>query len=821
MTTEREIQAADRGAGLRILTGNVTSPTLASQIRSFLEMFPEARWHQFEPVARDNVQEGSRLALGGYFNTIYDIARADRILSLDSDFLACGPGHLRYAREWASRRSAESGSQKMNRVYAVESTLSNTGSVADHRLAMKAAQVELFARTVARKLGVAVEAPGDPGFPADWITALVNDLNSHRGAGLVIAGDQQAPEVHALAHAINQALGNTGRTVVYTDPVEAEPVLHNRSLLELIEDMQRGRVETILILGGNPVFAAPADFDFAAQLAKVRQRIHLSLYADETSRLCHWHVPMAHYLEAWSDTRAFDGTASIVQPLILPLYQGKTDHEILSTLMGRPEVPPYQTVRDYWSSRRQGAGFEEFWQVSLHDGVIERTALPPSQVSATIDPSRFKATAFVQQSRGDAALELVFRPDPTIFDGTFSNNGWLQELPKPLTKLTWSNAVLMSPRTAQLQGNLQPRDMVELHYRETVVRGPVWVAPGHADDSVTVHLGYGRTRAGQVGTGAGFNAYAIRMSDALWIGQGAALRRVEGSALLPCTQNHHTMEGRPLVRSGTIAEYERNPGFVREIHEDPPPELSLYPEWDYSQGYAWGMAINLGSCVGCSACVVACQAENNIPVVGPEQVARGREMHWLRIDRYHQGDVDNPSTHFQPVLCMHCEKAPCEVVCPVAATVHSSEGLNQMVYNRCVGTRYCSNNCPYKVRRFNFLQYSDWDTPSLKPLRNPDVSVRARGIMEKCTYCVQRINAARIEAEKANRPVRDGEIVTACQGACPTNAIVFGNINDASSRVAAMKRQPLNYGLLTELNTEPRTTYLARLRNPNPAIETE
>jgi molybdopterin-containing oxidoreductase family iron-sulfur binding subunit len=379
----------------------------------------------------------------------------------------------------------------------------------------------------------------------------------------------------------------------------------------------------------------------------------------------------------------------------------------------------------------------------------------------------------------------------------------------------------MSPRTAQRQGNLQPRDMVELHYREGVVRGPVWVAPGHADDSITVHLGYGRIRAGKVGTGAGFNAYAIRISDAPWIGQGAALRRVEGSALLPCTQNHHTMEGRPLVRAGTIAEYENNPGFVHKVHEDPPPELSLYPEWDYSKGYAWGMAINLSSCVGCSACVVACQAENNIPIVGAEEVARGREMHWLRIDRYHQGDLDNPATHFQPVLCMHCEKAPCEVVCPVAATVHSSEGLNQMVYNRCVGTRYCSNNCPYKVRRFNFFQYSDWDTPSLKPMRNPDVSVRARGVMEKCTYCVQRINAARIEAEKENRPVRDGEVVTACQGACPTNAIVFGNINDPSSRVAKLKKQPLNYGLLTELNTQPRTTYLARLRNPNPAIQTE
>ncbi len=397
----------------------------------------------------------------------------------------------------------------------------------------------------------------------------------------------------------------------------------------------------------------------------------------------------------------------------------------------------------------------------------------------------------------------------------------MQELPKPLTKLTWENAILVSPETSRKLGNLQPRATVELQYRESVLRGPVWISPGQPDDTVTVYLGNGRLQAGRVGTGAGYNGYAVRMSDAPWFGHGASLRATGGASALACTQDHHTMDGRHLVRVGTAAEYEQNPKFAQEMGEEPPHDLTLYPNYDYSKSHAWGMGINLGACTGCNACVVACQAENNIPIVGKEQVLNGREMHWLRVDRYFEGNIDNPSTHFQPLPCMHCETAPCEVVCPVAATTHSAEGLNQMVYNRCVGTRYCSNNCPYKVRRFNFLQFSDWDTESLKPLRNPDVTVRARGVMEKCTYCVQRINAAKIEAEKEDRPIRDGEILTACQAACPTSAIVFGDINDRSSQVAQLKSGPLNYGLLADLNTRPRTTYLAKLRNPNPAIERE
>ncbi len=468
--------------------------------------------------------------------------------------------------------------------------------------------------------------------------------------------------------------------------------------------------------------------------------------------------------------------------------------------------------------------FEGFWQTALHDGLIADTALPPKQVTlrgeglqSKIPPSPLSKGGIEGGFRNPQFLEVVFKPDPTIFDGRFANNGWLQELPKPLTKLTWDNAALISPATAERLG-LANEEVVELRYQGRVVRAPIWMLPGHADDSVTVHLGYGRTRSGRVGTGAGFNAYAIRASDALWFGLGLEIRKTGARYPLSSTQHHHSMEGRNLVRSGTIDHYREHPHFVHEMEHESAPELTLYPPHKY-EGYAWGMAIDLNTCIGCNACVVACQAENNIPIVGKKEVGRGREMHWIRIDRYYKGELDNPETYHQPVLCMHCENAPCEVVCPVGATVHSDEGLNEMTYNRCVGTRYCSNNCPYKVRRFNFLQYVDKDTPSLKLLRNPNVTVRKRGVMEKCTYCVQRINVARIEAKKEDREIRDGDVVTACQAACPTEAIVFGDINEPHSHVSRLKADVLNYGLLAELNTHPRTTYLAKLRNPNPEIE--
>ncbi len=693
----------------------------------------------------------------------------------------------------------------MNRLYVVEPIPSTTGAMADHRLAVRAGLVKDFAEAIAGELGVLDEKKGLPDEGHNrWIKAVVRDLQKHRGASIVLAGDQQPPSVHALAHAINAALGNTSQTVSYTAPVAARSVNQLESLRELVQDMQAGVVETLVVLGGNPVYNAPADFRFAEAMSKVKFRVHLGLNEDETSQLCHWHIPETHYLETWSDSRAFDGTVTIQQPLIAPLYNGKSAHEFLAALLGHAEQTSHDIVREYW--RAHGLEDDNSWHAALHDGVIPGTVFKPKAVS-------LRPIQHIEASV-DAGMELVFLPDPTISDGRFANNGWLQELPKPLTRLTWDNAALVSPATGEKLG-VSNEDVVELKFGGQTMRAPIWIVPGQADQTVVVTLGYGRTHAGHVGNGVGFNAYNLRRSDALWLGQGLEIRKTGERQSLSCTQHHQTMEGRDLVRVGTMEEFQNNPSFARNEIDQP----SLYPAQKYN-GYAWGMAIDQTACVGCSACVVACQSENNIPIVGKEQVARGREMHWIRIDRYFQGELDSPAIYFEPVPCMHCENAPCEVVCPVGATQHSNEGLNEMVYNRCIGTRYCSNNCPYKVRRFNFLQYSDVKTPSLKMLANPNVTVRNRGVMEKCTYCVQRIQAVKITAEIGDRKIRDGEIIPACAQVCPTQAIVFGDINDPKSQVARLKAQPHNYGLLVELNARPRTTYLARIRNPNPEIET-
>jgi MoCo/4Fe-4S cofactor protein with predicted Tat translocation signal len=805
------------GAGLRLLTSTITSPTLAAQIRTFLKTFPSAKWHQYESVGRDNVREGAKIAFGEYANTVYRVDRADVILTLDSDLLASGPGSVRYAREFSRKRRMENVDSKMNRLYAVESTPTSTGAMADHRLRMRASEIEGFARALARELGLAVAAgpATSSNVPAEWIPVLARDLKRHPGASLVVAGDHQPPIVHALVLAINQALGNFDKTLYFTPPIEESPINQWQSIAELAADIRAGKVSTLLILGGNPAYDAPADLRLKELLPKVKFSARLGLYEDETSALCHWHISQAHFLESWGDAKAYDGTITVIQPLIAPLYGGKSDIDFLALLNGQAGKSSHDIVREFWQAQKSGvprpgiASFDAFWEKTLHDGVMADTTFPPRQVALK---SGIGAQAPLTAMPG---LEIIFRPDATIWDGRFANNGWLQELPKPLTKLTWDSVAMLSPKTAQRLG-LKSEDAVELKYQGRTIVVPAWVMPGHADESVTVFLGYGRTRAGRVGTGAGFDAGWIRTSSTPWIGTGLEIRKTGDKWALAATQTHNTMEGRDLVRVATLDEYRKNPQFAQADVEKNP--LSLYPEVKY-EGYSWGMALDLNACTGCGACVVACQAENNIAVVGKKEVMIGREMHWIRIDRYYEGDLDDPKTVHEPVVCMHCEDAPCEVVCPVAATVHSTEGLNEMIYNRCVGTRYCSNNCPYKVRRFNFRLYSDWETPSLFGMRNPNVSVRSRGVMEKCSYCVQRINAVKIDAEKQDRTVRDGEIVTACQQSCPSEAIVFGNINDPNSLVSKMKKKNLNYSLLEELNTRPRTTYLARLRNPNPEIE--
>jgi molybdopterin-containing oxidoreductase family iron-sulfur binding subunit len=813
------------GEGIAILTETVGSPTLAAQIRSVLKDFPKARWVQWEPVNRDNARAGSKLAFGEALEPLYRFEKADVVLSLDADFLSCGPGSLRWARDFASRRRVTDAAStaSLNRLWSVESTPGNTGAKADHRLPLKAGDVEAFARQLAHALGAGsppLSVPPPAAVPQAFLATLVKDLQAHRGRSLVVAGEQQPPAVHAIAHAINGALGNAGATVEYAVPAEAVVTDQLAELSRLSNDMDNGRMRLLVIVGGNPAYSAPADLKFAERLGKVPFRAHLSPHFDETSVLCQWHIPEAHFLESWGDARAIDGTASIVQPLIAPLYGGRSAHEVLAAMSSQPERSTYEIVRESWRSKLTG-DFETAWRRALHDGVIPNTASPaksPPPAAGPIPPEAPPSTpAAAAAVASPSGLEVVFRPDPTIFDGRFANNGWLQELPKTLTKLTWDNAAVVSPATAR-RLDLHKEDVVRITLDGRHVDAPIWIEPGHPDDSVTVFLGYGRRRAGKFGTGAGYDAYAIRSSKAPWIARGAEIAKTGTKHPLACTQMHQNMEGRDIVRAATAADFRKDPEFAHRETQAPKPEDSMYSHYP-SDTYAWGMSIDLNQCVGCNACVVACQSENNIPVVGKDQVRRGREMHWLRVDHYYGGEPANPQHYFQPVPCMHCENAPCELVCPVAATVHSAEGLNDMVYNRCVGTRYCSNNCPYKVRRFNFYHYSTmFRAPSLKMLANPDVTVRWRGVMEKCTYCVQRINGAKIASELEGRRVRDGDVTTACQQACPANAIVFGDLADGESRLSKLRASPRTYGLLEELGTRPRTTYLAQVRNPHPDL---
>ncbi len=861
VATIREGAASNGGAGVAFLTRPIISPSFAAQMDATLKALPNARWYQWSPAGRHNVYEGARLACGRPLNPVYRFASAQVIVSLDSDFLVTGDGRLRYARDFAdgrrvrtditappaSKADRQEGFQEgsvaplrnqaashteedtspspvnpvqavasgkpldqtaVNRLYVVEPAYSPTGATADHHILLRSSEMETFARDLAAAAGVPGASAGASPHPA--IAAMAADLKAHAGSSLVVAGDFQPPAVHAVVHAINQALGNFGKTVVFTEPLEFQPVDPVESLRALIAAINAGQVDSLFILGGNPVYDAPADLDFPSALAKVKLKAHLSLYNDETSILCQWQLPGTHYLESWGDTRAHDGTVTIQQPLIAPLYGGKTAIEILAALAGQPGKTSHDLVKAYWQGHAGSQDFDRFWQIALHDGIVENSALPVVEATAKLPPASNKPAA--------SGIEVNFRPDPSIWDGSFSNNGWLQELPKPTTKVAWDNVVWVAPSTAQKLG-VANEDVVALSLQGRMVEGPVWVLPGHAPDSITIHLGYGRTRAGRVGNGAGFNAYVLRTSDSLWHGAGVEIRKTGKTYLVASTQHTQSMEGREPVRVATIDQYKRDPLFVNANPEHNGDNVSLYPDYKY-EGYKWGMVIDLNACVGCNACNIACQAENNIAVVGKEETAKGRQMQWIRIDTYYAGkNLDDPELYFQPVPCMHCENAPCELVCPVAATVHSGEGLNQMVYNRCVGTRYCSNNCPYKVRRFNFYLYSDWYTESLKGVRNPDVTVRSRGVMEKCSYCVQRINSAKILSEKENRRVRDGEIITACEQACPTQAITFGDVNDPNSRVAKLKRQVRNYGLLNELNTRPRTTYLGRLRNPNSELQ--
>ena len=816
---------SDPNQRIRFLTQSVSSPTLAGQFQALLRNYPNARWHQWEPVNRDQVRAGAKLAFGEYVDTQYRLDKADVVVSVDADFLyPTFPGFHRYTRDWANRRRPfperrpfadipgnSFPDYAMNRMYAMESTPGVTGAKADHRLKLPPSQITRYFAILAERLGVGSGA-GSPDSKSDaaWLNALVTDLRAHRGTSVIIVGDHLPAELHALGHALNEALGGVGQTVVYTDPILASPTDQTESIKSLVSDMTSGNVDLLVILGGNPAYDAPADLAFADALGAVPARVYHGLHLNETAALCNWNLSATHYLEAWSDARAFDGSYSIVQPLIQPLYGSKSEHELLAVFADDPTQSGYDSVRSYWSTAApRGSDFESFWRKSVYDGFVQGTALPPRTM-------RVRNSTYSPPSAHSSGVELIILPDRSTYDGRFANNAWLQELPKPLTELTWDNPVMIGVAMAHRLG-LEQESVVELELQGRKAVGAIWIQPGHPDNAVSIFLGYGRERAGRVGTGVGYNAYRIRTTETLYGGTGLTIRKTGGTYKLISAQGLQDMEGRGIVREATLDQYKANSAFAHENEEVPPRQNTLYPNYRYT-GYAWGMLIDQNACTGCNACVIACQSENNVAVVGKLQVAIGRRMHWLRVDTYYKGDPDNPTALFQPVPCMQCENAPCELVCPVEATVHSTEGLNDMVYNRCVGTRYCSNNCPYKVRRFNFLLFQDWVQPQYKLMRNPQVSVRSRGVMEKCTYCIQRITAGRIRAEEEQRLVRDNEIQPACQQSCPADAIIFGNINDGNSRVAKLKENPRNYALLGDMNTRPRTTYLAMVHNPNPDI---
>lgn len=831
------------GASARFLSQRIASPSVQRLKAEVLRKYPGARWVEYEAVPIDNAVEGARIAFGRPLAVNYSLDKADVLLALDFDFLGLDASTILNMRQWASRRRVEDHHDHMSRVYAVESQFSLTGAAADHRLRMRSVDVIAFTQVLANQLGLDFGAPAATPGGANaerFASVLAKDLLAHRGKCIVTVGPRQPAAVHAMAHLINQALGNMGNTVVLQTapevPSEAE------QLKQLVADLNSGSVQTVVVLGGNPVYDAPADLNFAEALARASNRIYHGEDNNETAAAATWVLQGAHYLECWGDARGFDGAASIQQPMIQPLFDGKSPLELLAVIAGSEITRGYEIVQETWMPTFSGDK-DKAWRKAVHDGVIPGTAT--ATVSASVNQAA--VVGAVAQAAGAAAvagIELVFVPSSHTYDGRFNNNAWLQEAPDPVTKITWDNVALLSQTTAQQLGLNSsvyqietPRgtfaaDFITIQRAGAEVKIPAVVQPGHADDSITLALGFGRTKTGQVGQGTGFNVYPLRTSDAVAIATGATVTKATGSYEIASTQDHGTLTDAlrtrtEIVREVTLDEFHKDHHAIQHIaHEHP--EFQLYESPAFESQYQWGMTVDLNTCYGCNACLVACQSENNIATVGKEQVLMGREMHWIRLDRYYSGSVDEAEMVHQPMACVHCETAPCENVCPVAATVHGPEGLNEMAYNRCVGTRYCSNNCPYKVRRFNFFDYHnkryDWFTlgnkaPEVASLQyNPDVTVRMRGIMEKCTYCVQRIAQTRIQANSEGRTIRDGEVLTACQQTCPTQSIVFGNIADPESAVSKKKKLDTNYAVLQELNVRPRTTYLGKLRNPHPEL---
>jgi len=821
-----------------VLTEATTSPSVHGRLQRITDK--GGRLYAWEPVCRRNEMLGAKLAFGTAARIQLDLTRAEVIVDFDANLLQDHPTALRNSRDFAALRNPESG--HMNRLYSYEPSFSITGGMADHRFPTAAGEIAAAVWALAAELvlgeGLALPAGSglDQGELAKWrhhqagtdhVAALAHDLMTHRGGGLLLAGTRQPTAVHALVAILNTALGNTDHAITY-QPFDMPEM---GTLKDLVDDLNAGRIESLVIAGGNPVYTAPADLDFAAALAKAGTRVHLGHRVDATSALCTWHIPRAHALESWGDATAWDGTHLSVQPLIEPLFGGKTTAELLSAVTSRKPRTGHRLTRETYYALTGGTGrmpkvdkgFETRWRRFIHDGFA---AAPANGTTPRLSAARIAPPAGDRHLGADN-LEIAFVQDPSVHDGRFADNAWLQEMPDFMTKLTWDNAALISPAVSEELG-VKHGDLVELDYAGRTLEMAVYVLPGQARYSVTAHLGYGREDAGRVGHGVGFDTYRLRTWDALDGGSGLKLRKTGRTYALATTQDHHAIDVAGadeiqkrvprLVREGTLDDYNAHPEFVDHLGLHSPPLVSLWKEKEYT-GHKWGMSIDLNVCTGCNACLVGCQAENNIPVVGKDEVARGREMSWLRLDRYFLGEPDDPKCAQQPVACAHCEMAPCEQVCPVTATLHTDEGLNAMVYNRCVGTRYCSNNCPYKVRRFNWFNNFKDLSETEKLVLNPDVTVRARGVMEKCSYCTQRIEKARVQARVEGRDINDGDVLPACAQTCPTDAIVFGDLNDPQSRVSGRREIKRSYDLLDYLNIKPRTSYMARIRNPNPAIE--
>lgn len=783
------------GEGLRILTGATTSPTMIRQLGELAAKYPKMQWHRFEPAGSSHQDEAMHMAFGLPVAAHCRLDQCEVVVSLADDLLGPGPHQVMHARGWANRHGDVRPGVGRMRLHVAESVPSLTGTVASTRLPCDGTRLAKLAQALAAEFGIGGASPISLEEPEQrWLEQAIAELRGHQRRGLLIIGPTLGP-LQALAPVINERLNNAGTTVWYSEPIrvpgEAKP------LARLVADIGAGAVETIVIADCNPAYSAPGALHFSASLAGVPTRIHAGLHVDETAQLCQWHLPLSHMLESWSDARAIDGTTSIIQPVITPLNSSRSIHQLVGMLRGEHDPATDAAVRATWQATFD-ADFEVRWRRALHDGFVEGTAATPLAVQ-TKAPSPPQA-----RNAAPDSLEIIFAPDPCVWDGRFANISWLQELPKPLTKITWDNVVAISPALAAQYG-VSNGDLLDVTVASRSLRGPAWIVPGQAPRTVALYFGYGRRAGGDIAQGQGYDAFALRPDEATWSASGT-IARAAGQYQVATTQAHHRMDGFDFVREVTT----KNPNT-------PPPKANhtLYPDWNAADSaenkadHAWAMAIDLDLCIGCNACVSACNVENNVMVVGKDQVARGREMLWLRIDRYYTGDPENPRGFFQPVPCMHCEKAPCEMGCPVHATVHSPEGVNQMVYNRCIGTRTCSSYCPYKVRRFNWYDYRHFSEAE-QAAKNPDVTVRSRGVMEKCTYCTQRIEAAHVRADKENRTLHRDEVVTACQQACPTQAIVFGDLRDEGSAVSKRRKSGRHYVLLEELGTRPRTTYLAR-----------